>query len=579
MAEREKRYWMHRITGGDNGWVLSYPLLRDHNILSTGWSFLSSQDTAKDIQKRGLDAIKEAYINEGANFSRNAHSLNNFAHIMQEGDIVMVPEGRYVSFYQIADNNIITNETLDQNILDEIGVKREVYEIKTSGGQYIDLGFYRKVEKLALNIERDTLDKKIQNKTKAHQTNFNIDDVDYLIEQILVSSHHTTPNPIEYIQFVDSIKQNLENVPENASFKERLDKVFSRMDQLIRYGVRFEYALNDKSKKNTFDIWYADVETCIKANVDIVTHVISAYLKGDLFTSIQVLKNWWNSTAINDFPQSVIFKDDVFYRTRLKEEKSFKEKDLFHVPFDKRGSVTTKRYSVPGYPCLYLGKSIYVCWEEMRRPALSSFATSAFKAQEDIVLLDLRLKKQMHTKDDCMMYLKMLPIILACSLSVANDHDNFKPEYILPQLLLHIIVVKNQEGRDNIMQQENVQIGGINYTSSTVNNEFEFINNLNSNTFKLADCFVIPVKILYGTKSKYCADLCRKFSVTKPKYYENEFIKDSLAFTREYVSTLIYKNGKLVDSANRDMMKYDASYFSYMEKLLKASSFANISEK
>ena len=354
MAEDYKtRYWMHRITGGDNGWVLSYPLLRDYNILSTGWSFLSSQDIAIDIQNRGLDAIRDAYKKEGATLSRNAHSLNNFVHIMQEGDIVMVPEGRYISFYKIADNNILTNETLDQKILDEIGVKREGYELKTSGDQYIDLGFYRKVEKLAQNVERDTLDKKIQNKAKAHQTNFNIDGVDYIIEQILASGHHTTPNPIEYIQFVNSIKQNLENIPDNTSFKERLDKVFIRMDQLIRYGVRFEYALNEKSKKNSLDIWYADVETCIKSNVEIINRVISAYLRGDIFTSIRLLNQWWDENKEQGFPYAYVRPGKKYYRTRMKEDKPFKELDLFHVPFDKRGSVTTKRYSIPGYPCLY----------------------------------------------------------------------------------------------------------------------------------------------------------------------------------------------------------------------------------
>ena len=185
MADPHKRYWMHRINGGENGWVLSYPLLRDHNIISIVWSFLSSQEIAVDIQGRGIDAITEAYENEGATWSKNAYFLNNFVHLMHEGDIVMVPDDRYVSFYKISDEVIITNENLSKEYLDEIGIKRQDYELKTSGERYIDLGFYRRVEPLVLNVPRGDLDEKLYKKTRVPQTNLNIDGVDYLVEQIL----------------------------------------------------------------------------------------------------------------------------------------------------------------------------------------------------------------------------------------------------------------------------------------------------------------------------------------------------------------------------------------------------------
>ena len=34
--KNEKHYWLHRITGGVNGHILSIPLLRDFNMLSIG---------------------------------------------------------------------------------------------------------------------------------------------------------------------------------------------------------------------------------------------------------------------------------------------------------------------------------------------------------------------------------------------------------------------------------------------------------------------------------------------------------------------------------------------------------------
>ena len=65
--------------------------------------------------------------------------------------------------------------------------------------------------------------------------------------------------------------------------------------------------------------------------------------------------------------------DSNFYRVRqLPSIYEVEAKELFHIPISKRGIVKTQRYSIPGYPCLYLGKSIYGCWEEMRRPPMCS---------------------------------------------------------------------------------------------------------------------------------------------------------------------------------------------------------------
>src|ERR1035437_2867592 len=44
------------------------------------------------------------------------------------------------------------------------------------------------------------------------------------------------------------------------------------------------------------------------------------------------------------------------------------EKEMFHVPFEKRGFVSTNRFSISGFPCLYLGRSLQVCYEELNIP-------------------------------------------------------------------------------------------------------------------------------------------------------------------------------------------------------------------
>ena len=53
-------------------------------------------------------------------------------------------------------------------------------------------------------------------------------------------------------------------------------------------------------------------------------------------------------------------------------------RDLFHVPFEEREKLASQRYSIPGVPCLYLGSSAYVCWEELGRPEFQLYLHFAF---------------------------------------------------------------------------------------------------------------------------------------------------------------------------------------------------------
>lgn len=187
MAEKRK-YWLHRITGGENGTILSVPLLRDHNLLSIGWSFISTHDVAVDIQRRGIDAIRETYSREGASWSRNAYSLLNFVKKMRDNDIVVVPMGAYINIYRLVGDDILTNDNIPSEYLEKSHVIKQSDGLYTTDGQFIDLGFYRKVEPVALNILRDKTAQDLHKKTKVLSTNLNITDVSKSIEELLLES-------------------------------------------------------------------------------------------------------------------------------------------------------------------------------------------------------------------------------------------------------------------------------------------------------------------------------------------------------------------------------------------------------
>lgn len=79
------------------------------------------------------------------------------------------------------------------------------------------------------------------------------------------------------------------------------------------------------------------------------------------------------------------------YRMRivqLEEQRKLKAKDMFHIPLDKRGLVETQKFSVPGYPYLYLANNVYGCWEEMGRPDFGTVMVSKFVSQSKFKVLD-----------------------------------------------------------------------------------------------------------------------------------------------------------------------------------------------
>ena len=156
MAEGQKQYWLHRITGGENGWLLSYPLLEKYGFMSTGWSFISSQELIADINERGIEAINEAYIAEGnQELSPNRFSLLRFIKGMHSGDVVVIPAGAYFGIYKIDNDDIFTNSTLPQEILTDLEIEEKGGLLYSQDGKEIDLGFYRHVTPICANIPRN----------------------------------------------------------------------------------------------------------------------------------------------------------------------------------------------------------------------------------------------------------------------------------------------------------------------------------------------------------------------------------------------------------------------------------------
>lgn len=194
-------------------------------------------------------------------------------------------------------------------------------------------------------------------------------------------------------------------------------------------------------------------------------------------------------------------KGESFYRMRQGKDNFLYSKDqMFHIPFQDRGNVSTKRFSIPGFPSLYLGKTVYVCWEELNRPDVNAFQVSRLKNLKVLKFIDLTppdLNEVYNAK--AFGYIMIWPLIAACSIKVSQPSNYFKPEYIVPQLLLQW--VRNRNDVDGI------RYSSTHIKSTSIKRMGEYYN------------MVFPVK--ENGRKGLCPELIKCFDISDPVSWQS----------------------------------------------------------
>lgn len=209
-------------------------------------------------------------------------------------------------------------------------------------------------------------------------------------------------------------------------------------------------------------------------------------------------------------------RSGCFYRIRKDQVDLTKgDGEMFHVPFEKRHLVSSQRYSIPGYPALYLGGDFFTSWCELDKPELIGVSYAAFKFKEHLKFLDLGLP---YVKNPnlwekyslCAMY----PILIACMVRVKYPNAAFKPEYIMPQLMMKLV-------RDH-----GKYFQGIVYMSNKLP--------MRSNLYSMASRNLVVC--VYNTlcESGYDKDLANKMMMT-----------NILSFSRKQINSAIYYEKEL----------------------------------
>ncbi len=156
-------------------------------------------------------------------------------------------------------------------------------------------------------------------------------------------------------------------------------------------------------------------------------------------------------------------------------------RDLFHPPFEKRRAVATNRFSISGYPCLYLSESILTSYSEcfpdksdsnynfhciglqnVRPLYFINLSNTSFSNPEN-GFPGLGNSDEEHSKNisEILEHLGVYHLIMASHTKIKykpaykGEKFYFKAEYIIPQLLLQWL------------KQEGYAIDGIRYKSCT----------------------------------------------------------------------------------------------------------------
>jgi hypothetical protein len=256
----------------------------------------------------------------------------------------------------------------------------------------------------------------------------------------------------------------------------------------------------------------------IKGLCRLVKEAIHEYLRGLPHQAYDRLKNGIES-VLDEFRTRIATKvthpfPKELYRMRLEKEPGhvFKKRELFHIPFQERQRVTRQRYSIPGLPCLYLGGSLFICWEELGRPNFDTIHLARFEVapQHRISVLDF-MERPKHMSEGVHLTANantdaaerakfhgravVWPLMATAASRRKHGDSPFIAEYIIPQLILQWITDNNDLKLDGIAYSSVRSKMHVYYPAAIAN-------------------LVFPVKTI--EKEGYCSKLRQKFSLTDP---------------------------------------------------------------
>lgn len=332
---------------------------------------------------------------------------------------------------------------------------------------------------------------------KYYDSNFDIsqkysDEADIFIEQMKKIDGAEFSNKSE----VDAIKQRFKELIKSAEVsKKRILNVFSYYEEANPKLAQEEFdALMEANRKYLF---VASIDDWVEINTKKGTEWTQFRLNGE--------RQFYRVRGVSD-------KSDVIQNN---------PDELFHIPLSQKALVNNERFSLAGFPSLYLSSMLLLAWQECGYPQKYYYSEYQYikladldkrKLEDEMKFLALYSPYEIYSRGKAekhrdfyrwlgiiYRYLIQYPLVLACSFVNHNGKSSYKQEYIIPQMLMQWV-----KRNDTFVQ-------GISYftcvDTSMLPNEYCAYN------------VVIPVSPPYDEK-QYSIKLRENFTWTEPQYFE-----------------------------------------------------------
>ena len=212
----------------------------------------------------------------------------------------------------------------------------------------------------------------------------------------------------------------------DSNITERIGHIMGPFRKYL-YEEKEEIAFNTALTHN-------EVINKVDLTVKSIRQIMAAFLRGNQGDALEKTYKMMQSMKFDQLKPGL-----PLYKCRENGKLfHYSKEEMFHIPCDKRYLVGNQRYSLSGIPCLYLGGSSYVCWEELGRKDFNTTNFCGYSLKEDVNMFDMLLPAAITNEHQ----IRRIVLILLCSLAANRDHV-FKPEYILPQCVLHSLIKKS----------------------------------------------------------------------------------------------------------------------------------------
>lgn len=347
------------------------------------------------------------------------------------------------------------------------------------------------------------------------------------------------------MNFKDFLEEYKNKFPPYYKTTKGLD-IFSYTNYLLEELWNILNKIDEKEYKN-INANKSEVLNKVLHQSGKILYAISSFCSGDIATCYETIfrEYFWDDYLEKEIFYKKIAMHGPLYRLRFnKASRPYNQKEMFHIPFTKTHLVSNQRFSLSGYPCLYLGNSSYGCWEELERPDLERCNFSILRTEREMNLVDLSLPTEIKSHYD----LLRLPLIISCAIKITNEPSSFKPEYIIPQSVLQGVI------RLNNKKHSQMNFDGIIYLSTKVGEKIYYTDN------DLMFNYVFPT--IDRSNNEICIKLNDMFSLSNGITYQELWLK----YPQLIASFHENSESRLDD--------YDLSVFDKIEKYLKGKTIA-----